>query len=339
MRRKVNINDVARAAGVSKSTVSNFLNNKGRHFSAETESRIRRAIAELRYIPDPGARAIKSQEGGKSLGIVVRNSMDIAVTTAYFRQVLPVICDTLNAHGYRALIIPESNDDQRDITYMRELAKGLIAGYFIFNIDEVDDPYVKALELDGVNFICLGYNRQIKNYVASRHDLGWEMAVNHLAGNHHAKRIAAIPGDTSHNVAADRLKGYRAALAANRIRFNDKLVFPGDYAGDAAMAWLGKLLSPKQRPDSLILPHDLLEKTTALLDRLNLQVPDDVRLVVFDSPSSIPDNRYAHIELRMEQVGREAVMKMLALMKKNPENNGGIFLDVDFVPGLSCGCG
>ena len=58
MAKKISINDVARAAGVSKATVSNYLNNRGRRFSAETEERIRKAVADLRYIPDPGARGI-----------------------------------------------------------------------------------------------------------------------------------------------------------------------------------------------------------------------------------------------------------------------------------------
>ncbi len=58
MAKKISINDVARAAGVSKATVSNYLNNRGRRFSAETEKRIRKAVADLRYIPDPGARGI-----------------------------------------------------------------------------------------------------------------------------------------------------------------------------------------------------------------------------------------------------------------------------------------
>lgn len=338
MPKKVNINDVARAAGVSKSTVSNYLNNRGRHFSDKTEAKIRQAISSLRYIPDPGARAIKSQEGGKSLGVVVRSSMDATVATAYYQQVLPAICDTLESHGYRTLIIPETRDSQRDITYMRELAKGLVAGYFIFNIDEADDPYVKALEMDDIKFLCVGYNRQIKNYVASRHDFGWEAAVNHLVTVHGARRIAAIPGNASHNVVIDRLKGYRDALSANALAHNDKLVFPSDYNGNDAASWLERRFSVKRPPDALILPHTLLQSATNLFNRLGLGIPDDVRLVVFDSLSGAGGNEYAHIQLKFSRIGREAATKMLLLLKNDPEGEGGLFLDVDFIPGASCGC-
>ncbi len=170
-KRKSTIADVARAAGVSKSTVSNYLNDRHDLFSDDTALRIRDAISSLRYIPDPCARGIKNQEGGKSLGILLRKRIDEAVENVYFRQVLPGICDTMDDYGYRTLVIPETRAPQRDITYMRELAKGLLAGFFIFNIEGENDPYVEAFRLDGIKYVCVGYNPSVDNFIASRHDL------------------------------------------------------------------------------------------------------------------------------------------------------------------------
>ncbi len=337
--KKKTIQDVARAAGVSKATVSNFLNDRHAHFSSATAARIRKAVSSLRYIPDPGARGIKSQEGGKSLGIVIRNSLDHAVTTAYFQQVVPAIADALSAHGYRALVIPETRDRQRDLTYIRELSKGLIAGYFLFDI-ETDDPYVEALELDGVKFVCIGYNRQVRNFVASRHDLGMEAAVAHLSEAHGSRRIAVLAGDLSQTIARDRVKGYRAGLVSRRLRWSERLVLPrrrGEEAGGDILR-LGDLLASNPRPDALLLPYRKLHEVETLLEERGLRVPEDIRLVLFDTPGGMQGGRHSHIKTRVPQIGKTAADKMLLLLKNNPEGQGGVFLDVDFVPGQSCGC-
>lgn len=339
MPRKKTIQDVARAAGVSKATVSNYLNNRRDHFSSATAARIRNAVSSLRYIPDPGARAIKSQEGGKSLGIVIRNSLDHAVTTAYFQQVVPAIADALAAHGYRALVIPETRDHQRDLTYIRELSKGLVAGYFLFDI-ETDDPYVEALEFDGVKFVCVGYNSQVKNFVASRHDLGIEAAVAHLVKTHGARRVSMLAGDPSQTISADRVKGYRAGLAAQGIRYRETLLLPQRRNGTGAedIARLRGLLAGKARPDALLLPYRKLHEVETLLDECALRVPEEIRLVLFDTPGGMQGGRHSHIKTRVPQIGRTAADKMLLLLKDRPEGQGGVFLDVDFLPGQSCGC-
>ncbi len=336
-RRKINISDVAIAAGVSKATVSNFLNNRNTRFSAETASKIRKAVASLRYIPDPGARGIKSQEGGQSVGIMLRNRIDQALTKAYFQDVLPIICDTLDARGYRSLVIPESKNQHRDITYMRELAKGLIAGYFVFNIDEINDPYIEALEYDGVKHVCLGYNPRVTNFVASRHDLGVEAAVNHLVQAHAVRRIAFLPGPASQNVVIDRLRGLRAALEANRVPQNEKLIiYQQDEKGGHFVKLRKALLSPL-RPDAVMVVSEYLTDTERLLTDLNLRVPDDIRLVVLDVPYGAPPEKYSHIHQRLAQVGRTAADKMLLLLEGDMDG-GGVFIDMDFLPGASCGC-
>lgn len=338
-KRKNTIADVARAAGVSKSTVSNYINDRHDLFSGETAVRIRKAISALRYIPDPGARGIKSQEGGKSLGILLRKRIDQVTTTPYFQQVLPGICDTMDDYGYRTLVIPETRDPQRDITYVRELAKGLLAGYFIFNIESAHDPYVEALQSDGVNYVCIGYNPSIDNFVASRHDLGAEEAVTHLIRDHGRKRVAIVTESAAKNADIDKMKGYRSGIEGNGLRFDPALVIAVDDRR-AAMEALRKLMrrSARTRPDAILGPHSDLREIEAILDETRLGAPEDLGLVLFDPPADRPDSAYAFISIHSAQVGRAAADKMFKLLKGDPDGPGGVFLNVDFRPGRSCGC-
>lgn len=338
VKKKITITDVAMASGVSKSTVSNYLNNRGANFSADTEKRIRKAISDLRYIPDPGARGIKSLGGGRSIGIMVRDSIDFALTTVYFQRVLPTMCQTLVDNGYRPLIVPESLDTDSDVSYMRELAKGLIAGYLIFGIEEKDDPYVEALEHDGVPYICMGYNAHVRNFVASRHDLGSELAVSHLIERHGASRIVTVPGKSSQNVVRDRIKGYRSALAAHGVEFDENLVVTTKSEHDNVTARLKKLFLSDNPPDSILIPQFKLDKLLTLTNELNIRIPDDLRVVIFDSPMDAAMREYACVQIHLDQVGRFGAQKLVKLLKNSPEGLGGVFLDVDFFPSRSCGC-
>lgn len=329
---------MALASGVSKSTVSNYLNNRDSNFSADTEKRIREAISNLRYIPDPGARGIKSLGGGKSIGIMVRDTIDTAMTTVYYQRVLPTICQTLVTNGYRPLIVPESLDVDSDVSYMRELAKGLIAGYLIFGIEERDDPYVEALEHDGVPFICMGYNAHVRNFVASRHDLGSEFAVSHLIERHGASRIVTVPGKKSQNVVLDRIKGYRSGLSAHGVAFDKNLVVATKNERDNVNVRLKKLFLSDNPPDSILLPQFKLDKLLTLTNELNIRIPDDLRVVIFDSPMDAAMREYACVQIHMDQVGRYGAEKLMKLLKGSSEGLGGVFLDVDFFPSRSCGC-
>lgn len=338
MRKKATINDVALAAGVSKATVSNFLNRRSANYSADTADRIRKAMSRLRYIPDPGARGIKSMEGGRSIGIMLRNRIDQAMTALYFQRILPVIGEVLDVHDYRALVIPETHDRQRDIAYMRELAKGLIAGYFIFDMQDADDPYVEALELDGINFVAIGHNPRVRNFVASRHDLGVETAVTHLIRDHGASRIVLLPGKTSRSVGKDRVKGYRSALDAAGLPFDDTLLLPGLDAAEVVPPGFGGLLAGAARPDAVLVTRELLRGVQDRIAAAGLRIPDDIRLVLLDPVADPERGEYASIAIRMEQVGRMAAEKMLSLVRRPPIESGVVFLDVDFHPGRSCGC-
>lgn len=338
-KRKSTIADVALAAGVSKSTVSNYINNRHELFSNETGARIRHAISTLRYIPDPGARGIKSQEGGKSLGVLLRKRIEHATSSAYFQQVLPGICDTMDNYGYRTLVIPETRDPQRDITYIRELAKGLLAGFFIFNIEGANDPYVEALRLDHVNYVCFGYNPNVENFIASRHDLGVEAAVNHLVGKHGCRRIGIITESRAKNMDIDKMKGYRAALSANGLPVDPDLI--GSFNDeDASVEEVRRILCPPsgERPDALLIQNLAVPHVKTVLAEQHLKIPRDLRLVLLEAPADESDNAYAFIRISTIQAGRAAAEKMFKLLKGHPDGPGGIFLDVDFHPGHSCGC-
>ncbi|MDC7240917.1 MAG: LacI family DNA-binding transcriptional regulator [Spirochaetales bacterium] len=80
--KKIRMIDVAEAAGVSKSTVSQYLNGRFNYMSDDTKSRIEKAVKQLNYIPNPIARSLKTDHT-KTIGVIVT-----AVTGYFTGQVI-----------------------------------------------------------------------------------------------------------------------------------------------------------------------------------------------------------------------------------------------------------
>ena len=69
---KIKITDVAQRAGVSKSTVSQYLNGRFEYMSKDTKQRVKQAVEDLNYIPNPIARSLKTDKT-KMIGVIVRD--------------------------------------------------------------------------------------------------------------------------------------------------------------------------------------------------------------------------------------------------------------------------
>lgn len=121
MAQKVTIRDVAKAAGVSVSAVSQVLNGKGR-LSPQTRQKVDEAVEKLGYIPDSRARAMRSSHS-HTVGLVVPQ-----IRNDFFASFVSVVQDTLWRHGYATLIGSSFNDDKRQDAFLRTLLTQRIDG-------------------------------------------------------------------------------------------------------------------------------------------------------------------------------------------------------------------
>lgn len=119
------IADVARHAGVSKATVSRFLNHREKLLSPEIAGRVEAAIKELGYVPSPMAQALKRGRS-RLIGLVVAD-----ITNPYSVAVLRGAEEALRKAGYLVMLFNLGNESERESAALRALSSYKVEGFVL----------------------------------------------------------------------------------------------------------------------------------------------------------------------------------------------------------------
>lgn len=309
---KTSIKDIARAAGISHSTVSRALNDSPL-VNAETKSRIRRLAQELGYSPDATARSLVM---GRTctVGVVVTTIAD-----PFAAVVVDGIERTAYAHGY-SLILAASNDEpEREIAAV-EMLRSKRVDSVIVTSSRVGALHQARLGSAGVPVILLNSHskQQTPNAYSVRVDdtYGGRLATEHLLSLGH-RRIAHVTGPEGHSPSADRLDGYRNALADAGVEYAPAYVISGTGQLDGGHQALQLLLKLPERPTAVFCYNDMT--AIGLLSaarKAGVVVPRDMAVVGFDD---IPLAAYVAPALTtvaqpMFELGERAMQMALVLM-------------------------
>lgn len=266
---------VAAACGVSPSTVSRILNGTA-VVSAEKREAVDRAIAELGFVPNPIARGLA---GGRTFSVgVVTQTID----SPFYGVALRGIEEELNKVGCSALFvsghwIPE--EEQRCIDVLRSRR---VDGIIVLTGRLSDDALklvAKALPvvITGRRLTAPGlYSLDFDNFEGAR------LATEHLLSLGH-RDIAFIAGPKTHPDAAERLRGYRAALEAAGVRYRASRVVQGQYHEESGRLAAVRLMDSGETFSAIFAANDQMAFGAILaLHQRGMRVPDDVSLVGFD---------------------------------------------------------
>lgn len=128
-RKKVTIVDVAELAGVSKTTISRYLNGKYEYMSEQSRARIAEVIEELGYRPSLLARSLKSQYR-YVLGVVAAD-----ITDPYCAKLLKGIAERCSQCGYRILFGDSAGDSSKEQEYIQDMLDQSVDGILLDPID------------------------------------------------------------------------------------------------------------------------------------------------------------------------------------------------------------
>lgn len=123
--KKVVIDDVAKLAGVSKTTISRYLNGKFEYMSENTRKKISRAIEELDYRPNNIARSLKSNKS-KLIGVVIAD-----LTNPFSSLIIKGIGDGCKVRGYNMVIVNSDNDKTKEEEYIKSLLDQRVEGFIV----------------------------------------------------------------------------------------------------------------------------------------------------------------------------------------------------------------
>jgi len=305
----VKLDQVARAAGVSPSTVSRILN--GTAIVSELKRKaVDDAIAQLGYVPNPVARGLA---GGRtwSVGVVTQ-----AIDSPFYGVALRGIEDELDPAGYVPLIVSGHWNAKTEARCMDVLRSRRVDGIIVLTGRLADQSLKQCAR--GTPVVVTGRTLQAPGLSSLNFDNfeGGRIATQHLIDLGH-KHIAFIAGDPDHPDAAERMRGYRFALEASGIRYNTSLVVPGTYQEISGLVAVDALLQRRQRFTAIFAANDQMAMGAILgLQRRSLRVPEDVSIVGFDD---LPTSLYAippltTVHQPAYELGRLAAATMLNLL-------------------------
>lgn len=316
MSTKISIKDVAKAAGVSHSTVSRALSDNPL-IAEKTRARIQRLAQKMGYTPNAIARGLVTQRT-HTIGVVVTSIADPFVS-----EVVRGIEEIAGDQRYRVFLGTSHNDPVREVNLVKALREWRVDGVIIA-ASRVGSLYKPLLKEIGVPIVLIN-NQHAGTYIHSVgvDDVrGAQVATRHLIEQGH-RVIAHLQGPADHISSANRLEGYRCALRDAKIKFDASLVLPGNGRAEAGVHAID-LLEHSPRPTAIFCYNDMTAiGVMSALRRAGIRVPADMSIVGFDD---IPFAAYVDPPLTTlhqpkDEMGRAAMMMLLALLHDKPVDN------------------
>jgi DNA-binding LacI/PurR family transcriptional regulator len=306
---KVSIKDVARAAGVSHSTVSRALADNPL-IAAETRARIQRLAQKMGYTPNAIARGLVTQRT-HAIGVIVTSIADPFVS-----EVVRGIEEVAGDQHYRVFLGTSHNDPQREVNLVKALREWRVDGVIVA-ASRVGSLYKPMLKEIGVPIVLIN-NQHEGTYlhaVAMNDVQGAQLATHHLIELGH-RVIGHILGPKDHSSSANRLAGYRRALRQAHIKFDASLVVQGNGRAEGGVLVLD-LLKHLPRPTAIFCYNDMTAiGALSVLKRHGIRIPADISMVGFDDIpfAAYVDPPLTTIHQPKDEMGRIAMRMLLNLL-------------------------
>lgn len=333
---KLTLEEIARLAGVSRSTVSRVVNN---HSSVRphVRQRVLQIISETGYQPDRAARALAGQPA-RIIGLVVPRVIQFLFTDPYYPRLMQGISRACNESNYiMSLFLFHTVDDEEQLS-TRVLRNQLVDGVIVSALP-VEHPLLAQLQAHGMPFVMIGRPAvdAAISYVDVDNVTGAYQAVNHLAQLGH-RRIATITGPLNTAVGQDRRQGYVNALQTNGLPLDEQLVVEGDFTEAGGYLAMERLLA--HRPTAVFVASDTMAMGALwALRRANVAVPDQMAVVGFDDlpASALADPPLTTVRQPIGRLGARATEILIDILEHSPEPPRQIVTGTELVIRASCG--
>ncbi|OBT13999.1 LacI family transcriptional regulator [Vibrio sp. UCD-FRSSP16_10] len=275
--KKTRIIDVATHAGVSKSTVSQFLNGRFGHMSAQTKIKIEAAVKELNYVPNPIARSLKVVKT-KTIGVVVRD-----ITGFYTSRVMRGIDDYCKQHNYNVMIYNSDFDAESEKQALLSLQQMCVDGIIIAS-SGLNSELINQFVANGTPVVQfqLEYPNCQSSIVLSDYQQAAFQATEHLIEMGHQRICFVAQKSFNSDSRKARYEGYVQALNKHGMTENADLILYWDrekgFEQDPA-----QLLQQSVAPTAFFSQH--LAITIELLqtfNRVNIEIPEQASVLGFD---------------------------------------------------------
>ena len=336
MAENLTLEDIARLANVSRSTVSRVINEQ-ESVRDEVRQRVWQVIGETGFRPNQAARTLVTQRT-YVIGLVIPRSTSTFFTDPYFPRLTMGIAEACNRANYSlSLYLFHTEEDEKRL-FPRITRKGLVDGIIIQATQAADVLFTQIAKSD-VPYIVAGRPMHMPNvsYVDVDNVAGAHSAVRHLI-RLGRRRIAHIAGPRNTTVGLDRIEGYRTALSESGFAINENLISEGDFTEEGGFYSARRLLA--HHPDAMFVAADLMAiGAIRAIREAGLRVPEDISIVSFDDlpPATLSIPSLTTVRQPIRRLGLRLVETLLDVIKNGPTPPRRVLFDTELVIRESCG--
>jgi LacI family transcriptional regulator len=329
------LEDIAQLAGVSRSTVSRVVNNQP-NVNQATRKKVLQIIEEQNFRPNVVARALVTRQT-RTLSLVIPQHVTAVFGDPYFSTLLQGIVHEANLWDYAVMLWMGNSFEKEQSFCQRVLDNGFFDGVLITSAVDGDALIPRLIEAQ-FPFVLIGTpSDNDLNHVDVENVRASKGIVTHLI-NLGRKRIGTVTGPMDMIASRHRLLGYRQALEAAGLPYDESLVIEGNFDRQSGYAGGRHLL--RQNVDAIFSADDVAARGVfKALDEAGKRIPEDISVVGFD------DLPFAHemtpplttVRQPIAQVGGSAIRMLINVIENPSSEPSREILSTELVVRKSCG--
>ncbi|OZC62972.1 LacI family transcriptional regulator [Rhodococcus sp. 15-725-2-2b] len=328
------MDDVARLAGVSVSTVSHVLNGT-RNVNAATRERVDAAIAEIGYRRNVVARSLAAGRT-HTVGLSIA-----ALTNPYFGSLVHAVEQRLSEAGY-VLILGDSHDEPRSERRVTDsLLDRQVDGMILAPAAGSEFSTIPEIVRSGTPLVLIDRMLDVScDQVGPENDASAHELTTHLLDAGH-RRIAIVRGIEGISSTTERFDGYARALADRGIELDPRLILDGRSNVEVAESLVRELMSGPDRPSALVsMNNSMTIGSLKAVRGLGLSIPADLAFVCYDDFewSDLFEPRLTAAAQDVQTIGRTAADLVLRRIEGHEDAPRSIRVPTTFTHRNSCGC-
>jgi LacI family transcriptional regulator len=271
------IGELAKIAGVSKTTVSRVINHKP-DVDPATRQKILALIAEYGFQPNAFAKAVSSKQSNH-IGLLIPHKAEYVFSNPFYTEVMRGVSTAADEEGYYLLFCYA-----HEVNYLDIYKQKRVDGFVLLSPGSFHKHIIEALNVDNVPFVSTAKISAESRMVCVDVDNfeGARMLMEHLTSLGH-ERIAFI-GKPTLQSSQDRLSAYRSILEKNGMEVDPALALVTDTSSiESGHEYTLRLLRSNRPPTAIFLANDVMAiGAINAAHESGLRVPEDISIVGFD---------------------------------------------------------
>lgn len=333
----VTIEEIARLAQVSRSTVSRVINNHP-NVRQQVRERVLEVIREHDYAPNAAARSLASARSRVISALIPRSAAQI-FADPFFPTIIQGISESSAANGYFLMLAMLTAELEQG--FYNQVLRGRYVDGLIMLSHDIDDPLLPQLLRDPTPLVLIGRHPYLSGlaWVDVENRDGARQATMHLIRLGH-RRIATVTGPLMMTAGLDRRDGYKQALVEAGIPIEPDLIVEGDFTEEGGYQAMRRVIALPDRPRATFVASDTMAAGALhALRQAGLRVPEDMAVVGYDDLAAAAQTSPPLTTIRqpISEMGAAAVRALIEQIEEPTAPRTAVRLATTLIIRDSCG--